>query len=143
MRTLYRLVLVLGVLQLSCSKSTDNVEDPPPTEDLGEPLHNYGMWAHGVSLTWSKNTDELFTAGPKGIEAIDLQHKTVRTIEKTDGIDTPQASWMILSNDGNTIFYMLLGPSSHGPLYSISIDGQDRQLLDSSECTGLRQTPDD
>jgi WD40-like Beta Propeller Repeat len=144
MKTLCCLVLILGTLLLTCSKSTDGVSvDNIPDEDLGTFLQDYGMNAHWVNLIWSKNTNELFTAGQQGIQAIDLSNLTVRTIYTTDGIGTPQASSMVLSNDGNTIYYMLTGPGSHGPLYSISINGQNRQLLDSRECTDLCLSSDD
>jgi hypothetical protein len=138
------LVLFIGILSVSCSESpTDDDVDPGPHEDLGEFLHHYGLNSHWVTLTWSRNTDDLFTAGKKGIQAINLHTKRPRTIYRTDGIETPQASRMILSNDGNTIYYMLAGPSSHGSLHSMSIDGFDQQVLDPRECSGVRLAPDD
>jgi hypothetical protein len=142
--TLCYLVLVLGMLLLSCSDSTEPENgDSGPTEDLGELIAGCGMNPHWLSLTWSTSTDELLTVGYHGINAIDLQSLDVRTILQTDGVDTPQATKMVLSNDGNTIYYTLAGPGSHGPLYSISLNGQNCQLLDSRECASMCISPDD
>lgn len=142
------LVLLWGILQISCTKSpTENEENNIPSEDPGVFLYNYGWDANHASLIWSKNTNELFIASAKGIEAIDLMTLSVRTIDGTDRVLNSYSqgfrnSWD-LSHDGNTLYYLLTGSKHHGPLYRISIDGNNRQLLDGSECSELCLSLDD
>jgi len=128
---------------MSCSKSPTEEEDDIPTRDYGEFLHYYGMNSHWLSLIWSRNTNELFFAGNKGIQAVDLSALTVRTIEGADGVSNSFSNSWDLSHDGSTLYYLLTGASSHGPLYRISIDGQNRQLLDQRECCELCSSIDD
>ena len=144
MKQLCYLVLFCGILQSSCTKSpTENEENNIPSEDTGLFLHYYGWGARHASLTWSKNTDELFIAGEKGIQAIDLSTLSVRTIKGTDWVNNSFGDSWDLSHDGNTLYYLLTGSDGHGPLYRISIDGHNRQLLDDNECSELCLSLDD
>ncbi|MFX0200801.1 MAG: hypothetical protein ACFFCW_32170 [Candidatus Hodarchaeota archaeon] len=72
-----------------------------------------------------------------------MSTRSTRTIEGNDGVNNTLGNSMALSNDGNTFYYMLTGSSSYGPLYSISINGQERQLLVESDCSDLCLSPDD
>jgi len=142
MKKLFCFIFCLGVLQLSCSDDNP-ITPPPPDEDTGTLLINCGLNAHWVTLFWSKNSNELFAAGTKGIQAIDLSTRSTRTIEGNNGVNNTLRNSMALSNDGNKFYYMLTGPGSYGPLYSISIHGQDRQLLVGSDCSDLCLSLDD
>ena len=78
-----------------------------------------------LNLLWSKTSDELITGGTDGIQVIDINTKKIRTLQSNSTFA------MDLSYDGGTIYY-LEGLTLQGdvePLYSISLDGQNKKLL--------------
>lgn len=118
------LIVCIALSGFSCKLSPTEVQPEPLPEDRGTVLTSQ-IPTSFVNLIWSRNTDEIITAGQSGIQAINITSFVQRSVESAGSV-----YYIKLSNDGNNLYY-LLGNSLGGdlPLYKISIAGKGRQLL--------------
>ena len=118
MKSVVFFLIGLFFIQFSCDV-TDSEE-----EDVGT-LITSRINTNWLNLIWSKAGDELIVGGEEGIKVIEINTSEIRTLQDSCTFA------MVLSSDGNTIFY-LEGPGLQGdiePLYRISLNGGDKELL--------------
>lgn len=119
-------ILCIALTYSSCVKwPTEHSAETDLSEDRGT-LVTSSIPTSWLTLIWSKNSDEIITASSSGILAVNVSNHTIRSIETADCVNYIQ-----LSEDGNRIYYLLGEGISGGsePLYRISLDGKDHQLL--------------
>jgi len=118
------LIVYIALSGFSCKLSPTEVQLESLPEDRGTILTSL-IPTSFVNLIWSRNTDEIITAGQSGIQAINVTSFVQRSIESAGSV-----YYIKLFNDGNSLYY-LLGNSLGGdlPLYKISVAGKSRQLL--------------
>jgi len=119
MKKVLYLTIWLCLIQFSCDVMNSEEE-----EDRGI-LITSEINTTWINLRWSKNGSELITGGMEGIQIVDINTKKIRILQdsSTFAID--------LSKDGETIYYLegLVLQGDVEPLYSISLNGQNKKLL--------------
>jgi Tol biopolymer transport system component len=119
MKRKFYLMICLGLIQISCGVTEYGEEERRGTLITSQINTNW------LNLVWSKTAEEIITCGNDGINAININTKEIRNLQGNSTFA------IRLSDDGGTIYY-LQGDAIQGgvePLYSISLDGQNKRLL--------------